>query len=522
MPASDADSLSIQRLQARYLVCAPATEAARVRELLDRSLQHHLRIRLSEFNTSAIAHGEGLWLVRRLELDLHLDVAEAPDALGKTCALAIARELTREIAAGDTANVVYFPSRTDYLARFIIDCATGDAWSRWYHRRQEGLRLLGTSSAIRTALTTDISEGLRALERLLPEDRKRLIAALSAVDADMLLGQLITVPDAVPSARIWLLCLKQWRDSRHLPAASIAHRALLIFTAALAEQSADAGGGGESSIAAPLRTAARVLAWLHSNRQAAFDSGVLAPLLTSHGTLGSAEVLQLIALMNDAERPAARSSRHRTDFGGGFLLLDALDEFPVEALAQDWPALGATPAAALLRLMLLAACFGRARFGACFRDCVWRELLGVPASITLAQVHAWLTRLSAPRRRRVNDWLRAQGFKVAPRVADAARTMDTQYLGTPANAWHCTLLVAAQGVLREFARRIPGFGESQLEYLYANFLAIGADIETEESRRIILLERACLNLMLNVAGLNRGTRHPAWIPGRPLTLFSHG
>jgi hypothetical protein len=191
-----------------------------------------------------------------------------------------------------------------------------------------------------------------------------------------------------------------------------------------------------------------------------------------------------------------------------------LEKFPMEMLVQEWPALGATPAAPLVRLLLLATCFGRTRFASCFHDPFWRDLLGVPASVTAGQIQGWFTRLGRPRRQRIHTWLQAACF--------AVQASEPEYFGTAANAWHGALIAAAHGVLRTFARGILGFGESRCEFLYANFLAIGADLEIEESRRIVLLERATLNLMLNIGGLNRGTRHLEWIRGGPLTLFSHG
>ena len=94
------------------------------------------------------AERDGLWLVRRIELELTVDAGAEPAllrrALARTLARAIARRLDR---AAD--GVLFFPDRIGYLARFLADLAAGDAWRLWYYEAFAGLRVLPVAAALR-------------------------------------------------------------------------------------------------------------------------------------------------------------------------------------------------------------------------------------------------------------------------------------------------------------------------------------------------------------------------------------
>ncbi len=81
------------------------------------------------------------------------------------------------------------------------------------------------------------------------------------------------------------------------------------------------------------------------------------------------------------------------------------------------------------------------------------------------------------------------------------------------------LTVAAQNVLRAFARRLPGFANSGLSYLHRNFLDLIAGVEEEPGRRIVRLGKPPLNLVLAMAGQNRGSYRADWLDDRPFELY---
>lgn len=81
------------------------------------------------------------------------------------------------------------------------------------------------------------------------------------------------------------------------------------------------------------------------------------------------------------------------------------------------------------------------------------------------------------------------------------------------------LTVAAQGVMRAFAWRLPGFGRSNLPYLYTNFLDGSGSLEDEAARRVVRLAWPPLHLILHVTGLSRATYRVGWLDERPFALF---
>lgn len=97
---------------------------------------------------------------------------------------------------------------------------------------------------------------------------------------------------------------------------------------------------------------------------------------------------------------------------------------------------------------------------------------------------------------------------------------DLDYLGPPRDPWDGLVTLLAARVLRRFAERLPGFAATSFAYLHANCLDIAADIEWQDERVLVHLQRPPLNLILNLAGANRGERRFDWLPGPPLALFA--
>jgi hypothetical protein len=228
-------------------------------------------------------------------------------------------------------------------------------------------------------------------------------------------------------------------------------------------------------------------------------------------------VLRAVAPASAGEH-AGMETRH-TRFGGALLLLPLLDALECDAVAADWPALGATRAAQLLRWLVLVKCLGRPRADAAFRDPALRDLFAIAPQIGWPQTAAWLAALGLARRRDL-----ARAFRRgAPRDARAAA--DLAYLALPRMTgidpiWQRALAFGAQRVMREFSARLPGFGRSGYDYLHRNFLDFAATLECEPARIVVRLGRPPLHLMLGLTGASRGTMQFDWLDARPLALFS--
>jgi hypothetical protein len=104
---------------------------------------------------------------------------------------------------------------------------------------------------------------------------------------------------------------------------------------------------------------------------------------------------------------------------------------------------------------------------------------------------------------------------------------DLSYLSLPQSfglrrAFDLALSVAAQGVMRAFAWRLPGFAGSDLPYLSSNFLDFAGNVEEEPARRVVRVGRPPLHLVLNITGMTRRSYGLSWLDERPLALFQEG
>ena len=104
---------------------------------------------------------------------------------------------------------------------------------------------------------------------------------------------------------------------------------------------------------------------------------------------------------------------------------------------------------------------------------------------------------------------------------------DLSYLSLPQSfglrrAFDLALSVAAQGLMRAFAWRLPGFAGSNLPYLSSNFLDFAGSVEEEPARRVVRVGRPPLHLVLNITGMTRRTYGLSWLDDRPLALFQEG
>ena len=115
-------------------------------------------------------------MIRQLEIQVDVNAAWERESLTRAWARQIARELGAVMHdGGDGENVVRFPTRAAFLARFLIDAAEGHAWGKWYYESFAGLRLLPTSAALRTAIVDQPASGQDALLELSSDALKKVL-----------------------------------------------------------------------------------------------------------------------------------------------------------------------------------------------------------------------------------------------------------------------------------------------------------------------------------------------------------
>jgi hypothetical protein len=571
------DTVRVRRWHARY--CVPSTHPApaRLRDQLDAMLRDDLPRALAALLAHTLpADDAALVFVRELAFDIAIDAALDRDAIAAQCARALTATLARELAAGDSANVVRFVDRSEYLGRFLADTASGDAASRWYYGAFAGLAALPASAAIRTVLLDRQEAGLAALRTLGDTDLAQVIAALGpregarvrdtlaqaapGGDAACAFAELVAVwqartapvsPDAPAQIALWLLARCAAPPDRALARAA---QALGVVIAALASG----------------RITPSALATVEDR-----ENGAMATLFA-----GSArevrEALQACprALLAELRAPrgpeitatpAGGEAFGSTVFGGAFLLLDDLSALPLADLTEHWPQWERTAPARALGMLVLACCCGGSRAGAFFADPLWRRLFGIDPALTLATLCGSLAALGRARERtfarmlvrprrdgdaaltshrldvdgayyrvRIDEhgiWralTRARDDDTATSraaVADGdALADDLAYLRLAhaplPPAWSCSIALAAQQVLKNFVRRIPGYSASHLRYTQKNFLDLCAGVEAETARIVVRLARPPLALMLNFAGVNRGERRWPLLDPRTFALFT--
>jgi hypothetical protein len=546
----DPAGIAIGRFSSVYR-CTPRGDAGmRVRDRLDGVVGRGIAGEI-ESMAGALARGDDgwVWVVRRLSVNCVVNGAWDDDAIARAWAKRFVYALALELAAGATDGVIRFDSRAAQLARFIADLAGGDAFGKWYNGAFSGLKALPSSIALRTALAGAGAEGVEALRLLSAGQLPPVLHTLSPADALALLQAFATLDDPGRAPDIVELA-EAIRRQRALFRLDDPRWGLAAFIAAAGEYPA----GGE------LVKAIAAVAWHTMLRSAGQPDD--APIATRAlaawpEVLGAAELLermppalrdQLPEVGSDAAAPGY------TTFGGGFLLLPVLLAMPFEDWVRGWPPIQGIPADRVLRSLVLATCLGPGFLA----DPLWRELLGLPPDTDWPMVGEELGKsgpkaLNALRRGlagharehgavpnlgktvragarawRIDHDVAGYWHRIAAVKAGRQRLVpdaDVRYMADRLPlvllpAWQRLLCLATQQALRRFARRLPGFALSHLDYIHANFLCVAASVESRGMETVVGLGRPPLALMLDLAGMTRTSYALPWHPGRNCVLHA--
>jgi hypothetical protein len=573
-----APQLSIQRLRTEYLV--PATRAApdTLRHRLDPVLAQRVGGAFAR-SLQPLASDGAVWVLRSVNIDfaMHVDGADDDD-LARRWSGELARQVAQAMRLGpDGRNVLRFADRASYLAYFLGELAAGQAWDDAAFAGFAGLKALTRESALRTALLREPEHAMPALLALARRrELLRLLLALGDEGAAQLLSAWDPQPD-LPSDDDLLLLLRALLDTppggplRELPAA----RQLHALVAARA-----AGALGENGLlahalarlaelielwqrhAAALQHAAslaeRIERWL-----AAAPPAVRAWLAQAGGLAAAHRVLEHLQRGTTAASGPTGSAALHSLHAGGLLLLASLDDSGVNGVLQQ---LARNPAdCAALRCLVLAHALGQAAAAddpALYRACGGSANLQPQASLARAlrrlRVHAaaraqaaqtlepapgsplvWRQVACGGRRALIaplNDsvaapWRAANTLspRAAPiAMASLAAQADFNALAIHITApgvrddWARSLFFAwlAQRVLRHFARRLPGFGDSSVTHLRENFLLRSGSLACPaDAPWRATLEAPPLALVLRIAGLGGNTLAPPWLHGQAITLL---
>jgi hypothetical protein len=509
--------LTIRRFQSEYRVERDTVDPSRIRDECDSALRGYLgHVLTSALGRWCDGGDESIWLVRRLDIELAVSTSWKGDELARVFAASIARELaTTLIGDGDGVNAIRFPGPAAYLGRFLADAATGDAWSRWYYAKFDGLRTLPTSAALRTALIENPQVGLAAMQRLSSPDLSRVIGAMSAHDRSVALDRFSAATAADDLARAISDAWAAWQQYASAYT-DVSARAIAVFVRA-----ANTGCGGPM-----LRAAIEALDAAQS-LGASCNASQFAKAARAFPLLRAASLELLEVIFAPVEGPGASSREASggtafTPFGGAFFLLPHLDALPFETWLESWLDPDGAAAASALRLLVMAKCMGGTRAEAAFTDAVLRRLFAIGPEFTLAAARKWLRILGTKRRRSLQGAVkiaaRGEDVELHTSADERAQLALPRHTGIE-RTWDDALGALTLFVLRRFARRLPGFSGSRFAHLHRNFLDVGAVLEEEPERLVVRVARPPLYLVLNLTGMTR-TSYAIRGEARPIAVFT--
>jgi len=428
--------LHIRRFHAQYLVPRDHPAPQRLKVRLDDAVARHL---LGQTLSHALANffseeDESVWLIRRLELNLAVNAAWEREQLTGVFAAQIARVLGAALQddAGD-GNVVRFPNRAAYLARFLRDVAAGSAWGKWYYESFTGLRLLPTSAALRTAVCNEPDAGQAALLQLDDYELKRVLRALTEQDARRILDHFAanaSASDEVSCCEAaWLASQETARDSFN--SAGEWSEVLHLFLITSRKQAHVGGVALRSSAIALLQLerliaesspeqAQQIISALTTRNPAQLYRALgnaqaenLAPLLHCPPTWVREVTETLLARKESvAGAETDRAGRRVTSFGSIFLLLPLVDELPLAEATRGWPPAADTAAVDLVRYLLLIKSGGQKYAHHTFYDPLWRDLLLIPPTISPSELREWSAQITTAQARSfletLVDWQRSR------------------------------------------------------------------------------------------------------------------
>lgn len=501
-----AHRIEIERFNVTCLVAQDQPQPERLRERLE-AVAAGIGSALGDTLDALFdAHGEGVCLLRRIELDLALDADAAEPQMRAAWAQAVTLAVARRLS-GDGENIVRFASRAAQLAHFLDRLASGDAWSLWYHRQYVGLCALPEAIAARTALLTDDVTGLASLQLQDGWARQRLFGMLGGAECRRVLDGFAAAGQACGQAGLTLaLALPECRCAP----SQIGATALELYVA-LRAASGVTPGRAEAALSLAVATVrasvARGDTALLDTLAASETAGHVRATVDACGVAGIdlALALQAIganeraALVQAMDAGCTARAIEYTTYGGLFLLLDALDRVMPNDL-EHWPDCqgehAGMPAAQLLRLLVLANGLGPEHAPHILEDSLWRTLFGVPPRLHLADIARWSAALPATA---LAQWTRK--LRVTPLPAwPATPPKVSRVLGRATNA-----------MLAAFARRLSGFAGASPAYLRANFLDIGARVEHADGVLTVTMARAPLDVILGMSMLSNATLELAWL-----------
>lgn len=522
--------LTIANFEANYFLPAGTSERASVQSRLDRIARQRLIEEIGERLAPAPSDADAVYRIRDLRVELWLDALGMSDGeIAGRWSSALAGAIVRTLLRAPPSQMVRYDDHAHFVAAFLADLMTGQAWSRWVYEEFAPLRTLSVGQiaanllAPRPALLVAVAERLDRDGRLEP-----LLHQLEPADARLIWEQGLgfdALPDAPVRGEILGRVLDALRDGVALErgnGVAVAFRnALRTYLQAVIAQPSLAKHRAVGTISRHLALLNRVWstrpsAWLWK----ALASGeiaspaAVAPVLDGLGpemavardwlkvtlaqSSGRAYLARLVPVVvpeagmasevvvsEDGRLEPATPRQVATSFAGLALLLPAIRDLGLhEYLGRE----------GLYQVLLQAV-------GSRYQPLAWSDA----APGLLADVPP--QKLEGARKAEV-EWPGVALWD-APDIGES----DARHLGTSPGA------VFALLVLRRFARDLRGFAGSSAAYLAEQFINVPGYLLVDSDNIEAHLSRAPLGIVLQMAGKTGDCGPVPWLDGRHLWVY---
>ncbi|ACZ30963.1 hypothetical protein Xcel_1944 [Xylanimonas cellulosilytica DSM 15894] len=455
--------------------------------------------------------GDGVWLIRRLEVRTVVPSSESASAGGRRLAAAVARAVDDVVAAGpNPPDVLWFPDRAAYLAQWVLDLVRGCADGRWeYH----GLTGGSPSGALHDVATAEPSVLLAALLSCGHSQLDEVVERIDPVDAAAIAHALATGSGAM-DVRELAGVVRGLGEAGRLPAE--VRQATLAVVLALAR--GDAVSPTAAACARDLVVVAGALAGRPALERAALARALAEGDWRTAAWAGASEAVAALVPWDPGNRRAAVAelaprepavnpdpgTEHASRFGGIYLLLPLLAELPLREATRGWPPLGAVLPDRIVAAVAIACVIGHARAGAVLADPGLQLALGLDGTGD-DELAAWADGVTVAQRAALRAAFEPVLARRAPAIdADLADPglLPTRLVGT---RFASTARVAGAALLRELSFRLPGMAAAGADHLRRNVLAFEATVRVgdDDEPVVVLLGHPPLGLLLNLTGMDR-------------------
>ena len=518
--------LTIHQFQANYHLPAGTPDRAALQNRMDRLVQEHLPAAMADKLVPPSSDENAVYRIRNLRVDLWVDALGMSDGeIAQQWGTALVAATARALVRGSPTQVIRFDDHAHFVAAFLGDLITGQAWSRWVYDEFAPLRGLPVGQIAAHLLAPRPALLIEVAQRLAHEGRlEALVQRLDAADVRLIweqglgFGALPETPVHGPVLEQILGALAGGVALEH-GTQTLARNMLRLYLHAVIAQPSLAKNAATGAVCRHLALvhqvwAARPTPWLWEalTREEIASPAPLTSLLNSLPTelasardwftvmlaqpSGRAYLARLVpAVVSEAAvspesavSEAERARQAATNFAGLTLLLPVIRDLDLYAhLGRE----------GLYQLLLAAV-------GRDIQPLAWNDA-----------GPAWLCGLTTREAERAREaditWPNGAQWEM-PDVNEA----DVQHLGaTPCAAF-------ALLVLRRFAEGLHGFAESSPAYLAKQFINLPGHLVINEETVSVLFSRVPLGIVLQMSGLDGDCGPIPWLDNRHLWINLDG